>query len=360
MAEGETTTGGGSKSATDSIPTNHENTINDNCWVCFKCKFASSNDDTHMMECDLCERHLCIKCAKVSQTLYKALARVDTMWFCSTACTQQAKTKLCTQNLENQSTQSHDTHEQMLEMEDRIVNNIMKHSKKMNNDLQAELENRIKILDQRIATQAVVSRQILEEYHEESQKTWADIVKKQGETQTKTISNSNQESESFAKIMQEALELSKKEQEIKEERERSIVIFRYRESSIQNRDDRLEEDLKFAKDLCKLGVRAGDIEITKTRRLGKYDKEAERPRPLKVTFETRDQQQKIISNLPNLREAEEAYRKVSINIDMTKQERDEVREKVNEAKRLSQENENKRFIVKGTPGNLRIVEVTKK
>ena len=50
----------------------------------------------------------------------------------------------------------------------------------------------------------------------------------------------------FTKIMQKALEISEKEQEQKEERDKSIVVLRYRESNIRNREEGIEEELNFA------------------------------------------------------------------------------------------------------------------
>ena len=37
----------------------------------------------------MCQTHTCTKCAKMSATAYKALARIDTMWFCTPGCIGQ-------------------------------------------------------------------------------------------------------------------------------------------------------------------------------------------------------------------------------------------------------------------------------
>ena len=352
MAEGTTI----NNDTENSLPIN----IDEIQWVCNKCKCISKNEEVPMLECDLCERHLCIKCAKVSLTHYRALAKVDTMWFCSAKCVHTAKTKLNDKTQARLSTSEVDIQQITIELEDRIVENMTRYNKKIHEDLQNELGDRMRVLEQKITSQLDESKQIVKDFQENSQKTWADIVKHK---EIQTQQNPNQDisnGESFTKIMQEALEISKKEQEQKEEREKSIIVFRYRESNIRNREERIEEELNFANELCDKGIKVGNVEIIKTRRLGKYDSEATRPRPLKITFESREQQQKVIANIANLKEAEDKYKSISINIDMTKEERELVRLKVNEAKRMNQESTDTKYLVKGPPSNLRIIEIKKK
>ena len=55
--------------------------------------------------------------------------------------------------------------------------------------------------------------------------------------------------------------------------------------------------------------------VTKMFRLGKYDKDKNKPRPLKVTFETKEQQQqRLLANLINLKEADDDFKRLSISI----------------------------------------------
>ena len=64
---------------------------NPNSWICVRCSIVSRYEDVPMLECDMCQTHTCVKCAKMTATAYKALARIDTMWFCTLGCTTAAK-----------------------------------------------------------------------------------------------------------------------------------------------------------------------------------------------------------------------------------------------------------------------------
>ena len=326
-------------------------------WKCMKCDCISTNEEVQMVECDLCEGHMCLKCGKISQTHYRVLNKVDTMWFCSTRCTQVAKNKL-----KNKKSNRHSTSDiENRELENKITESIAKQNRQMNIDLQKEISTQIKTLEDTIFRQLDKYKTEVEELNNKTNQAWSDVVKR-NEKQTDSSVNTNiNNGESLTKIMQDALVQSQKDQEMKEEREKSIIIYNLDESDITNRDERVQNETNYIDDLCRLGIRVGDFKIDKIRRLGRFDKDAARPRPMKVTLENREQQQKIINNLSNLRQAEDKFKKLSIATDMTQQERQLVREKHLEAKRLSQENENSRFVVKGYPNNnLRIVEIKKK
>ena len=93
-------------------------------WVCNKCKLISRNEEVAMLECDLCERHLCIKCAKVTITHYKRLAKIDTMcmmWFCSVTCVETTKTKLRNETQITHNTFNTEIKQITADLEDRIT-----------------------------------------------------------------------------------------------------------------------------------------------------------------------------------------------------------------------------------------------
>ena len=90
-----------------------------------------------------------------------------------------------------------------------------------------------------------------------------------------------------------------------DDKQRSIIIYKVEESKKENADERKKEEEDIVDRLCNEGARVQGCKVTKTFRLGKYDKDKNQPRPLKVTFETKEQLQKLLANLRNLKEADE-------------------------------------------------------
>ena len=64
-------------------------------------------------------------------------------------------------------------------------------------------------------------------------------------------------------------------------------------------------------------------------------------------------------NLSKLRDAPEFLKKLSISPDLSREERDELIEKLREAKQLTSESPNLIFKVKGTPGNYHFIKILK-
>jgi hypothetical protein len=69
-----------------------------------------------------------------------------------------------------------------------------------------------------------------------------------------------------------------------------------------------------------------------------------------------------MSNLFRLRRAEERFKKVIINHDMTAMDRAEIKELVNEAKLRAENDKSGEYIyrVRGQPGHLKIVKLKKR
>ena len=112
---------------------------------------------------------------------------------------------------------------------------------------------------------------------------------------------------------------SNKEDKLMEERQCSIVIHRLKESNKGNADERRKEEIDVAEKLCTEWARVYGCKVMKTLRLGRY--EPDRVNPLKVTFENTEQRERLLTNLSNLKEADEDLRKLSIGPDMSKKTR---------------------------------------
>ena len=141
-----------------------------------------------------------------------------------------------------------------------------------------------------------------------------------------------------------------------DDKQRSSIIYKVEESKKENAEERKKEEEDIVIRLCNEGVRVQGCKVTKTFRLGKYDKEINKPRPLGVTFETKEQQQKLLANLINLKEAVEDLKRLIISPDLTKKARAEFKIKVEEAKELTKNSKDSVFKVRGNSGQLRLVE----
>ena len=96
-----------------------------------------------------------------------------------------------------------------------------------------------------------------------------------------------------------------------------------------------------------LGVQ---IKVESIVRLGKFDEDRNRNRPLRVKFDSEQDKSKVMRRLSNLKKAEEKFNKISITDDYTIQEREEIQRFVAEAKKKN-EHETGNFFwrVRGSP-----------
>ena len=140
------------------------------------------------------------------------------------------------------------------------------------------------------------------------------------------------------------------EQNEKKRRAKNIIIFGKREHSQRFQKD---EDEDFVKQLIK-DIQIGPVKIKEISRIGEYNREATKDRPMKITVDTEEEQKKIMKNLKNLKGNEE-YRVISIKEDYTLNERQLIRVYVEQAKALNAlENAKKSttvYKVRGTPKN---------
>ena len=238
-------------------------------------------------------------------------------------------------------------------------------------DLQNEMTAKFLSVQDMIQDQLQMVLEMVQKKVDESNKkmteSWAEITKKKEANQTHAVAEVQQQqqqqqtTQQSATIMKQAVEESKREEQINEDRQCSIVVHvRLKESSKDNVEERKEEERELANRLCTIGARVQGCQVKKTSRLGKYDKNSTKPRPLKISFANKQQQQKVLANLSNLREAEQDLKCLSISPDLSQEKRQEIKQKVEEAKEKCNNAEGVIFRVRGPPDNLRIVQMKKK
>ena len=114
-----------------------------------------------------------------------------------------------------------------------------------------------------------------------------------------------------------------------------------------------QEDEEFSNQLLK-DIQVGSIKIKEVSRIGTYNREDSKTRPLKISVETEEEQQKIIENLKNLK-GNQDYKGISIKEDYTMSERQLIKEYIEQAKALNAKETAKEttniYKVRGTPKN---------
>jgi hypothetical protein len=144
-----------------------------------------------------------------------------------------------------------------------------------------------------------------------------------------------------------------------------IIIFRAEESKKTEPKERKVEDIAIVNELCKI-TGTNKQTIKNVTRLGKKNVDSEIPRPMRVICVDEKANGSLMTDMKNLATAEDKFKQLSIAHGMTKKERLQNREKLAEAKNkidvLEENNQSVKYkyLVKGPPGDKRVVKVKKK
>ena len=167
-----------------------------------------------------------------------------------------------------------------------LTEKIHKQNLVMFQDLQNEMTAKFLSVQDMIQDQLQMVLEMVPEIVDESNKkmteSWAEITKKKEANQTHAVAEVQQQqqrhtTQQFITIMKQALEESKREEQINEDRQCSIVVHILKESSKDKVEERKEEERELANRLCIIGARVQGCQVMKTFRLGKYDKNSTKP-----------------------------------------------------------------------------------
>ena len=137
----------------------------------------------------------------------------------------------------------------------------------------------------------------------------------------------------------------------RETRQMNVIVHGLKESDDPDMEKRHEEDVKeLFKMLEEIEAKPPEEGIT-IKRLGK--KEDDKQRPILMTCPNTETKKKIINNAKKLKTSEE-YRRIGISHDLTKGQRQELKNLKEQARLKNTENQT--FIVIGDPSNWRIVQ----
>ena len=168
----------------------------------------------------------------------------------------------------------------------------------------------------------------------------------------------DEDKELAKKMLEETKERIQNEKE-RETRKNNIVVYRVEENASSSSEDRQKYDRQYAKDLVRtLKIPCGDEDIGRVIRLGA---KGSTDRPLLIEFKSIIMKYQVMESLSLLQDAENRFRSVSISHDMTKSERMQCKEAVVKAKekRAADQSGEFKYLVRGVPGNMRVVKVRK-
>ena len=313
----------------------------DPSWDCAICDAQRSE----MIKCDICEQWMCYECQEITQDIIKIIERYDKVgirWF----CTKCRNGDVC----------------------DSISGNIVHKLARLTEDCLAKTANTV---DEVKALSAKVD--VLLDDRREHAQLMADVkseVKTQCETVKKTFAQAlnvppGKQATAVPDlrgIMREALTEQKQQSEDTERRAKNIIVYGIKELATDTEKAQTDATTSaFINDLCDyLECQVGHTQY----RLGRRDENAtSHQRPIKVIFNAVTDKDKVMLSLRKLRDAPEYLRAARISDDLSQEERELVRAKVAEARLLSQNEPDAKFIhvVRGSPKNgLRIDRVMKR
>ena len=191
-----------------------------------------------------------------------------------------------------------------------------------------------------------IVRAVVRETTETVSKTYVDAVKEEQEIFLKETVRST--SQNAVQLMHDM-----------EVRERNVVIFNIDESTKSSKDECVRDDEKFINELC-LQIEIEEPSILKVNRIGKKDEN--KKRPVKVCFNNEFDKRKFFAKLYLLKDAEEKYKKVQVQHDLSQDERNVIKKLAKEAEKKNEEEKPVDFLyrVRGSPGAMKVVKVYKK
>ena len=175
-------------------------------------------------------------------------------------------------------------------------------------------------------------------------KTWASVAGELGsdgaesseggnpETDFSIVVSKKQQRAAAAQI--QALKQAAAQQNIDEksrdERMKNVILFKVPEPKAESKEGKEQEDEKFVVGLLKAmkvnddDESSGSLRPDKIYRLGKFDSARTSPRPIKLEFLSKTDQNLVMNNAKNLKNAPKEYKSVNVNYDLSETDRQEL------------------------------------
>ena len=280
--------------------------------ICDKCAKDLSVNSKLAIHCDAGDHWFCYTCIGMSDKLFKAISFEKETPMLFVSCIECRASSFPMAALKRSTA-----------IEFKDINSKIE-------DLSAKLDS----FNKGIEVKVDESLKMIKEQANVNKVNYADMVKKSIESREEIMN------------VKEAVKVSARNHTENEERDKSIVIFRLKESNKDNAVKRHQEDREFVEALIDQGINISPQEIQSSFRLGFYKENV--TRPIKVIFANKSSQIKVIEHLYRLREAEQRFKDVNVSIDRTRAQRDELKVLFDRADQQTKASRDKRYVVRGT------------
>ena len=314
--------------------------------LCGHCSNKIQNRDKHI-KCDLCSDLIHQICSGVSTTTQEELAKVEGLkWYCSN-CRKVLDSLLLNIDViklfEKRLAKLEEKTEKKFE---QVEEELREQKEKM-----VEIEEDLQQNEEKVNTKNDEIKQSIEAIENSYATATANGNMRAGDrNKTRDQATRAIAGGPVAETWDEDVQIIDDE----EERKRSVIIHHMDESNDEDTGVRVEYDTNKVVEICKyLGNHEfNEHSIEKIFRLGK--REAGKTRPLKVCLDGNITKFKIIRNTHKLKDSE--YDGISIQHDLTKEQRKELKELIDLAKKKEQEDPTGNYIykVRGPPGRKHI------
>lgn len=233
---------------------------------------------------------------------------------------------------------------------------------KARHDIAAQVDSAMQKLDLKWSTEIMEIENVLgtktdTKKVDEIEKSYAAIVK-QGTEEVENFRNKIMQDQEEAKKILEETKSHIQEEKDRDARKNNIIIYRVEENASSSGEDSASYDKQFVRDLfCEvLKMSDNEEDIRKVIRLGK---KGDKDRPMLVQLRSVITKNQVMESLKMLKNADERFRRISVTHDMTKREREQCKEMVVQAKeKKNSDNSGEwKFVVRGQPGNMRVVKI---
>ena len=315
------------------------------------------------VQCEICEVWFHCKCQGISDETYKTMKKEQSLhWYC-TGC-EKGMVKIMESVIKIQKRQ-----DKLEEEVQKMVQNMSEMKNKVE-DFNRDIKD---LKDEIMRTNTAMEKKIdekltdkLTERNEDSENKLKEVVKERvdecsGQVEGKLTVVKGTLDEVRSHALQER---------DRENRACNIIMYNVQESKEKEKELRWKEDRTFCLKIFNdvLGVNIREDDIKRFLRLGGKDKssagddETAKGRPVLVQFRDRVLKNMVLDSLNKLKEAEDKYKRIIFAHDMTKEERNECKQLVEEAKKKENEDVSGEFIyrVRGPPGHLRIEKLRKR
>ncbi|KAK4311951.1 hypothetical protein Pmani_016582 [Petrolisthes manimaculis] len=310
---------------------------------CKQCRRKVQGDDEGI-QCDKCGLWYHAVCENIGEALYKDLQKDnDELWFCR-RCKPTVKKNL----LENKKLK-----EDNVRMKEELIQEVKEELQevKKGNEQACEAVRRFEeLIEEKNENVTLQGNDTISDKTETKLAKELNIIKKQVEGMQKKIENlgkkwEERENEMDEYITKKVFEIIKEKEE-RDRRKNNLVMHNIEEPNNMNEKELYDHDLAVCMDIFgnEIGERIEEGEIVDIARLGKKEEEGEnqnrRPRCLLIKMKEPEKKWSIIKNAKIKTKRKNEYKRVFIQPDLTRSEREkekELREKLREKREQGEE-----------------------